>query len=67
MRESSAPEGLWVQAGVVRQQGVQSVLQHQQTAVGFLLHGEEETNSSVQSSYRKETYIFLKWVWWTWM
>lgn len=41
------PEGLWIQPGVMRQHGGQSILQHQQAAVSLLLHGEEQADSSV--------------------
>ena len=42
------PEGLGVEAGVVGQHGVQGVLQHEQSAVRLLLHGEQQAQSSVQ-------------------
>lgn len=42
------PEGLWVQTSVMRQHSVESILQHQQTAIGLLLHGEEQTHASIQ-------------------
>lgn len=48
------PEGLGVEAGVVRQHAVQSVLQHQQTAVRLLLHGEEHADAPVQGRYGNE-------------
>lgn len=47
--ESDPPEGLGVEAGVVRQHGVEGVLQHEQTTVGLLLHGQQEADPSVKS------------------
>lgn len=44
----STPEGFGVEASVMRQHSGQSVLQHQQTTVRLLLHGEEQPDTSVQ-------------------
>lgn len=46
-----APEGLGVQTSVMGQHGGQSVLQHQQTAICLLLHGEKQADSTVEGCY----------------
>ena len=56
------PEGLGVEPGVMRQHAVQSVLQHQQTAVRLLLHGEQQADASVQrrcGNTDKEETVYL--------
>lgn len=47
------PEGFRVEAGMMRQQGVEGILQHQQATVGLLRHGEQQADSSVQSCWGK--------------
>lgn len=47
----NAPEGLGVQTRVVGQHGGEGVLQHQQTPVRLLLHGEEQAHAAVQGCY----------------
>lgn len=45
------PVGFGVEPGMMRQQGVESVLQHQQAAVGLLRHGEQQADPAVQGRY----------------